>query len=99
MMQTRWLHRLAFLALLLTHAYVFAQSATPTVGNGGDAITLSDVAIGATWSIKDGALRWQKLRNYLTGENLDFASSAFDLVPKEGPVLHSYDFKIIGTPS
>ena len=87
----------ALIVLLLVPASAFAASVAQSAGNG-DTITLSSVAIGATWSVKDGLLRWQGLRNYLTGESLDFTSSAFDLVPKEGPVLHSYDFKIVDAP-
>src|SRR5215471_1054639 len=86
------------LLVIVAHACSYAQLSKPAALDS-DTITLSDVSIAATWSIKDGMLRWQSLRNFLTGESLTFTSSAFDLVPKEGPVLHSYDFKIVGTPA
>lgn len=79
--------------LLLVYSLPGVGAATPQ-SSQGDTVTLSNLALSATWSIKDGVLRWQSLRNFLTGENLAFTGSAFDLVPKEGPVLHSYDFKV-----
>ena len=86
-----------FCLLLLLSLGCFGAS--PQAPSQGDTITLSNLSLSATWSIKDGVLRWQSLRNFLTGENLSFTSSVFDLIPKEGPVLHSYDFKIVGTPA
>jgi len=63
-----------------------------------DTITLSNKAISATWSIQGGSLRWQSLTSHFTGTTLSLHGSVFELVPKEGPVLRSSDFKIVGTP-
>ncbi len=63
-----------------------------------DSITLSNAALSATWSIQGGSLRWQSLTNHYTGTTLPLHGSVFELVPKEGPVLRSSDFKIVGTP-
>ncbi len=86
------------LRLSLTLLPVLLLRAVGAIVPADDTVTLSNLALSATWSIQDGALRWQSLRNFLTGETLSFSSSVFDLVPKEGPVLHSYDFKLTGTP-
>jgi hypothetical protein len=64
----------------------------------GDSITLSNDAIAATWSIRDGILHWQSLTNHFTETSLPSTGSVFALVPREGAVLHSSDFKIIGAP-
>jgi hypothetical protein len=84
------------LLLLLLPATAFAQSA-PTEGLQ-NSITLSNDAISATWSIRGGSLRWQSLTNHFTGVTLSPGGSVFELVQKEGPVLRSADFKIVGTP-
>jgi len=65
----------------------------------GDILTLSNDAIAAKWSISGGALRWMSLSNLLTGATLPLDSSVFALVPREGSVLRSTDFKIIGEPA
>ncbi len=75
-------------------------SRLPTVqaAQAGDSITLSNAAIAARWSIRDGALHWQSLTNHFTETSLPLTGSVFALVPSEGAVLHSSDFKIIGAP-
>ena len=65
----------------------------------GDQLSLSNETISAAWSIKDGVLHWQSLTNHYTGKTLSFDSSPFEMVPKEGPVLRSADFKIVGQPA
>ncbi len=52
----------------------------------------------ATWSIRGGSLRWYGLTNHFTGETLALDSSVFELVPKEGRVLRSSDFKLVAAP-
>ena len=64
----------------------------------GDLLTLSNEAISAAWSIRGGALRWQSLANHFTDATLPLDGSPFELVPKEGPVLRSTDFKIVAAP-
>jgi hypothetical protein len=63
-----------------------------------DTITLANEAISATWSIRGGSLRWQSLTNHFTGAALPLNGSVFELVPKEGPVLRSSDFKLVAAP-
>jgi len=84
------------LALAITplHASSPVQAAVE-----GNALTLSNDAIAASWSIRDGALRWKSLSNRFTGATLSLDGSVFELVPREGPVLGSPDFKIVGTPA
>ncbi|MGC1453283.1 MAG: enterotoxin [Candidatus Sulfotelmatobacter sp.] len=67
-------------------------------GREGDSITLSNDAISATWSVRGGSLRCQSLVNRFTGATLPLEGSAFELVPREGPVLRSSDLKIVTTP-
>ena len=65
----------------------------------GDVLSLSNDVISATWSVRDGTLRWQSLTNRLTGIKLPIDGSPFELIPKEGAVLRSQDFKLIADPS
>ena len=65
----------------------------------GNVISLSNDAISATWSVQGGALRWQGLQNRFTQANLPLDGSVFELVPKEGPVLRSSDFKMTAAPT
>jgi hypothetical protein len=62
-------------------------------------IALSNHAISATWSVRGGSLRWQSLTNHFTGATLPLDGSVFELVPKEGPVLRSSDFKMVAAPA
>lgn len=64
----------------------------------GDTLTLSNDAISATWSIRSGALRWQSLSNHFTSATLPIDGDTFELVPREGPVVRSSDFKIVAAP-
>ena len=65
----------------------------------GDVLTVSNESISASWSVRGGELRWQSLANHFTGVTLPLDGSPFQLVPKEGPVLRSSDFKIVGEPA
>ncbi|MGB8061390.1 MAG: enterotoxin [Candidatus Sulfotelmatobacter sp.] len=65
----------------------------------GDVLSLSNDVISATWSVRDGTLRWQSLTNRLTGKTLPIGDSPFELVPKEGAVLRPADFKMIAEPA
>jgi hypothetical protein len=71
-----------------------ASPATPDA----DSISLSNASISATWSIRGGSLRWQSLTNHFTKASLALDGSVFELVPKEGAVLRSSDFKIVAAP-
>ena len=68
------------------------------VGLENDSITLSNDAISATWTVRGGSLRWQSLTNRFTGTSLSLDSSAFVLVPREGPVLRSSDLRMVAAP-
>jgi hypothetical protein len=69
------------------------------VAREGDNLTLSNDAISAAWSIRGGALRWKSLTNHFTDATLPLNESTFELVPKEGPVLRSSDFKLVAPPA
>src|SRR5215469_410609 len=71
---------------------VFVSAQTRGVRDG-DRLTLSNNAISATWSVSGGVLRWQSLTNRFTGTKLQTDGSPFELIPKEGAVLRSQDFK------
>jgi hypothetical protein len=88
-------------ALLLAFHLLFAQLATSSSVQAvqqGDTLTLSNEAIAASWSVRDGALRWKSLANHFTGATLLLDNEAFDLVPREGSVVRSTDAKIVGQP-
>jgi hypothetical protein len=74
-----------------------APLAKPDV-TGSETITLSNRAISASWSIRGETLRWQSLTNHFTAATLPLDGSVFELVPKEGPVLRSSDFKLVAAP-
>jgi hypothetical protein len=89
--------------LLLYFSLIFlvpsqALEAMPSAPDQHDTLTLSNAAISATWSIQGGSLRWQRITNHYTGEPLSLDESVFVLLPKEGPALHSADFKIVEAP-
>src|ERR1700676_3425186 len=63
-----------------------------------DRITLSNATIAATWSIRAGSLQAQSLTNHFTETTLPLAGTLFELVPREGPVLRSSDFKMVTAP-
>ncbi|HWY05011.1 MAG TPA: enterotoxin [Candidatus Acidoferrum sp.] len=88
---------------LMVFAFSFSPvhaSPLPTVQavRQGDSITLANDAISATWSMHGASLQWQRLTNHFTGTSLPLAGSVFSLVPREGPVLGSSDFKMISAP-
>ncbi len=78
-------------------AALYPATAKPAASNR-DSFTLSNHAISATWSLRGGSLRWQSLTNHYTGAQLSLDESVFVLLPKEGPALHSADFKILEAP-
>ena len=88
----------ALLAIVLTSLEPSQASATSKPAPSADLVTLSNDAISATWSLRGGTLRWQSLVNHFTKATLSLDSSVFELLPKEGPVLSSSDFKIVGAP-
>ena len=63
-----------------------------------DDFVLSTEGISAAWSVRGGSLHWTGLTNRFINENLLLGGRVFELVPKEGPVLRSSDFKIVGAP-
>jgi hypothetical protein len=102
MLRLRFASGRACLLLLLITAWLPAQARLAPVVRAerqGDVLSLSNDVISATWSVRDGTLRWQSLANRLAGIKLPIDSSPFELVPKEGAVLRSQDFKLIADPS
>jgi len=85
-------------ALLLLFLPSISAGQAASAGGLHDTISLSNDAISATWSIRGGSLRWQGLTNHFTGASLSPDRSVFELVPREGAVLRSADFKLVGTP-
>jgi len=92
-----WFHCLVFVVVALMAGSLSAQSAVE-VSRDGDLLTLSNAAISASWSVEDGTLHWHSLTNKYTGQTLALDGDVFTLVPKEGEVLRSSDFKISGAP-
>ncbi len=66
---------------------------------GGDILTLSNDDLSATWSVAGGVLRWRALTNHFTHAVVSLDGSPFELLPKEGAVLRSSDFKMVGEPA
>lgn len=89
---------LLYSALLLFVLNELAPCQASPAATEGDRITLSNDSISATWSVRGGSLRWQSLSNHFTKTSLPLDGSVFELVPKEGPVLRSSDFKIVAGP-
>ena len=90
---------LGCLSLLLIAGFApCAVSSTVQATHNGENFTLSNEAVAATWSARGGALSWQSFSNRFTGVTLPLNASVFELIPKEGPVLRSVDFKITGQP-
>ena len=87
---------IAFSVLAPLHA---AQAHVVQAARNGDTLTLANDAISATWSLAGDSLRWQSLTNRWTGSSQPLDKSVFTLVPKEGPVLRSSDFKIAAPPA
>ena len=85
-------------ALLIAGFAPCAASSTVQATHNGENFTLSNEAVAATWSARGGALSWQSFSNRFTGVTLPLNASVFELIPKEGPVLRSVDFKITGQP-
>jgi len=84
----------AFAPLLVpVHALAAVQAKAE-----GDILSLSNEAIAANWTTRNGSLRWRSLANRFTGATLSFDNSPFELVPQEGPVLHSSDLKMVAAP-
>jgi len=93
----RSVHALSVFALLLSS---LAMASDPvTAVRQADSLILSNEAISASWSMHGGSLRWQSLENKFTRATLRLSSDAFALVPKEGAVLTSSNFKIVGEPA
>jgi hypothetical protein len=91
---------LLWMAVAVSSSPVLASPAQAVeASREGDVISLSNNAISATWSLKGGALQWQGLQNHFTQANLPLDGSVFELVPKEGPVLRSSDFKMTAAPA
>ena len=88
----------SLLLLVLTALAPSQVSPAAQAGPESDRITLSNDSISATWSVRGGSLRWQSLTNHFTRATLPLGGSVFELVPKEGPVLRSSDFKIVAAP-
>jgi len=88
----------ALLVIVLTSLEPSQASATSKPAPSADLVTLSNDAISATWSLRGGTLHWQSLVNHFTKATLSLDGGVFELLPKEGPVLSSSDFKIVGAP-
>jgi len=90
---------ISLLLLSLALRSVIARAAEPVQAESrGDVLILSNETVSAAWSMHEGAVRWQSLENRYTGVTLPLDGAVFDLVPKEGPLLRSTDFKVVGEP-
>jgi hypothetical protein len=90
--------RLLILLAVLIATIHAAPAPVVEAAREGDALTLSNDAISATWSVAGGSLHWQSLTNRWTAITEALDGSVFELIPKEGPVLRSSDFRIVGAP-
>ena len=72
--------------------FCFAQGAPPAE------FTLANDAISATWSVRDGGLRWRSFTNRFTKSTLSSDALVFELLPKEGSVLSSAGLKMLAPP-
>jgi hypothetical protein len=87
---------IAIAALLVPFAAWSSSNVQAT--HQADSLTLANESISATWTTRGGSLRFQSVTNNFTGTTLLSEGDTFELVPKEGPVLHSSDFKILAAP-
>jgi hypothetical protein len=88
---------LLLLPLAILSASAAAQSTAVKAQRQGDDLFLSNDVISASWSVRDGTLGGRSLTNEFTNTGLPL-QNLFQLVPREGPVLRSTDFKIVGQP-
>jgi len=90
---------LLLMVVAVSSCLALASSAEPVqAAREGDLISLSNDAISATWSLQGGSLQWQSLQNHFTNASLPLDGSVFELVPKEGAVLRSAEFKMTTAP-
>jgi hypothetical protein len=92
----------SFILLLSLHFLLSVASASSDSSaqalHQGDTLSLINDQVSASWSVRDGTLRPLALKNEWTQTGLSLGS-IFKLVPREGPVLDSTDFKIVGEPA
>src|SRR5580704_10057182 len=91
-----------FARLILTFALTLASllcahASTVQAKREGESFSLSNESVTAVWSIQHG-LRWQSLTNRFTQANLDTFGDVFELVPREGSVVHSSEMRLIDSP-
>src|SRR5947209_16709129 len=82
------------ISLLLLAPLASLGLSVQAVRSNGE-LSLSNDAISARWTTRDHALTWQSLTNQYTKETLQLSESPFTLVPREGAVLRSSDFKLV----
>lgn len=78
---------------IFTSPFCFAQAGAPP-----DQFTLANDAISATWSVRDGGLRWRSFKNGFTNATLTSDAPVFELLPKEGSILSSTGLKMLAPP-
>lgn len=78
---------------IFTFPFCFAQAGAPP-----DQFTLANDAISATWSVRDGGLRWRSFKNGFTNATLTSDAPVFELLPKEGSILSSTGLKMLAPP-
>lgn len=87
---------ITFLFVVLALPYARAQ-ANPRTLQKGDSLYIENNEISATVSVNAGVLRLQSVTNKSTGTSL-VLGEAFELIPKEGPVVRASDLKITSGP-
>lgn len=85
--------------LLLQTSWLPSHAQSVLAQRQGDALSLSNEVLSATWSVRDGTLSWKSLANRLTAKTLWIDADVFELVPKEGAVLRPAHFRLIAEPS
>jgi hypothetical protein len=92
------LHRASlFLLAVLSLTPLYAAS-TVQSSYEHDSITLSNEALSAAWTLRNGSLRWRSLTNQFTAATLPLDGDIFELAPREGPVVRSSEIKILSEP-
>lgn len=85
----------------ITTAAIFFWTAASCFARPGEQpvnFTLSNDAIAATWSVRNGVVRWHSLTNHFTRSTVVTDAPLFELLPKEGPVLSSSGLPMLGQP-
>ncbi len=92
------IRRYAVLLAIVSFSPLISRGDSVQASRKGDQLTLGNEAIVATWNAHDHSLAWHSLTNQFTHQTLPLNGSPFELVPREGEVLRTSDFRIVTDP-